>query len=175
MTSSQSSLKEVQPPKDFKGFNQSLGSDSGGAKVTNVHASFSPPASAGYSAPGFGPGMGPCMCQCMGLGMGAGMGMGMGPGMGTGMGPDMGVDPSVFAEDVTDQAQPMDKEAMNQALMAALNSRFRRFVGISANLTAQWKNQNILGEFEVNFITDSGCRLTQQSSRSYFNVLYQSI
>ena len=119
---------------------------------------------------GMGPGMGPgndgtcarCQVTCprcqagmgpgMGYGMGPGMGLGMGAGMGFGMGPGMGMEPSVFAEDLTDQAAPMDQEAMNQAMIAAMNARFRRFVGISANLTAQWKNQNILGQFEVSLI-----------------------
>lgn len=136
-----------------------MGSDSGGNNnVTNVHASISPPPtvpwtqhsySAQESSPVMGPRMGPgnngtCLrCQA---GMGPGMGPGIGFGMGYGMDPGMGIEPSVFAEDVTDQAAPMYQEA--------INARFRRFVGISANLTAQWKNQNILGQFEVNLMFD---------------------
>lgn len=168
MTSSQSEI-QINDAKDFKGFNGRLGSDSGGkTNVTNVHASISPPPAVPWtqhsypaqgSSPGIGPGMGPgndgtCpRCQAgMGPGMGFGMGPGMGLGMGLGMGPGMGMENPVFCEDLTDQAAPMDQEAMNQAMIAAMNARFRRFVGISANLTAQWKNQNILGQFEVNLI-----------------------
>lgn len=102
-------------------------------------------------------------CQAgMGPGMGFGMGPGMGLGMGLGMGPGMGMENPVFCEDLTDQAAPMDQEAMNQAMIAAMNARFRRFVGISANLNAQWKNQNILGQFEVNLIFDLDFTQSQQ-------------
>ena len=113
---------------------------------------------------GMGPGIGPGMGFGMGPGMGLGMEPGMGTGMGTGMGPDIGEDPSVFGGD---QAPALDQEALNQAMMAALNARFRRFVGISANLTAQWKNENILGQFEVSFISGSGFKLNQRSLTSF--------
>ena len=156
-----------------------MGSDSGGkTNVSNVHASISPPPAVPWtqnsypaqgSSPGMGPGMGPgndgtCpRCQAgMGPGMGFGMGPGMGLGMGLGMGPGMGMKNPVFCEDLTYQAAPMDQEAMNQAMIAAMNARFRRFVGISANLNAQWKNQNILGQFEVNLIFDLDFTQSQQ-------------
>lgn len=161
---SQSSLKESSDAKEFKGFDGRLGSESGGkTNVTNVHASFSPPAH--YNpASGFGMGMGPGMGPGTGFGMGPGMEPGIGTGMGTGNGPDIGEDPSVFGGD---QAPALDQEALNQAMMAALNARFRRFVGISANLTAQWKNDNILGQFEVSFIFVLGFKLNQWSLTSF--------
>lgn len=161
---SQSSLKESSDAKEFKGFDGRLGSESGGkTNVTNVHASFSPPAH--YNpASGFGMGMGPGMGPGTGFGMGLGMEPGIGTGMGTGNGPDIGEDPSVFGGD---QAPALDQEALNQAMMAALNARFRRFVGISANLTAQWKNDNILGQFEVSFIFVLGFKLNQWSLTSF--------
>ena len=161
---SQSSLKESADAKEFKGFDGRLGSESGGiTNVTNVHASFSPPAH--YNpASGFGMGMGPGMGPGTGFGMGLGMEPGIGTGMGTGNGPDIGEDPSVFGGD---QAPALDQEALNQAMMAALNARFRRFVGISANLTAQWKNDNILGQFEVSFIFVLGFKLNQWSLTSF--------
>ena len=161
---SQSSLKESADAKEFKGFDGRLGSESGGkTNVTNVHASFSPPAH--YNpASGFGMGMGPGMGPGTGFGMGLGMEPGIGTGMGTGNGPDIVEDPSVFGGD---QAPALDQEALNQAMMAALNARFRRFVGISANLTAQWKNDNILGQFEVSFIFVLGFKLNQRSLTSF--------
>ena len=189
---SQSSLKESSDAKEFKGFDGRLGSESGGkTNVTNVHASFSPPAhynpASGFGmgiGPGMGPGTGFGMGMGPGMGPGTGFGMGMGPGigpgtgfgmglgmepgigtgMGTGNGPDIGEDPSVFGGD---QAPALDQEALNQAMMAALNARFRRFVGISANLTAQWKNDNILGQFEVSFIFVLGFKLNQWSLTSF--------
>merc|ERR1712176_1152070 len=51
------------------------------------------------------------------------------------MGADIGQDP-VFDGDIADPA-PVSKRG------------FKRFVGISAVLTAQWKNQNILGQFKI--------------------------
>ena len=175
---SQSSLKESSDAKEFKGFDGRLGSESGGkTNVTNVHASFSPPAhynpASGFGmgmGPGMGPGtgfgmgMGPGIGPGTGFGMGLGMEPGIGTGMGTGNGPDIGEDPSVFGGD---QAPALDQEALNQAMTAALNARFRRFVGISANLTAQWKNDNILGQFEVSFIFVLGFKLNQWSLTSF--------
>ena len=101
----------------------------------------------------------------MGFGMGFGMGFSMGHGMRTGM----GVDPSV-SDDLTDQAPAMDQKAMNQGAMnqgmTAINARFKQNIGISANLTAQWKNENILGQFEVSFIFDASLKLGWRSLTS---------
>ena len=110
----------------------------------------SPTVPNGVSTPTYG-----ChLCKGMGMGgmgggfgpgMGGGPGLGVGPGFDPGMGPIM--DP-VMEPDEPDVFGPTDPEAMN-AMIAAWNSRFRRFVGIQANLTAKWKNDNILGQFEV--------------------------
>ena len=52
---------------------------------------------------------------------------------------------------LTETPTPVDPEAMMNATNAAVNAmRFRQWVSISANLAARWKNQNILGRFEVN-------------------------
>ena len=105
---------------------------------------------------GPGPGMGPGMSPGMGLGMSPGMGLGMGLGMGAGMLPAMDVpDAPMFdglqESSLTETPTPVDPEAMMNAMNAAVNAmRFRQWVGISANLAARWKNQNILGQFEVN-------------------------
>ena len=79
---------------------------------------------------------------------------GMEPDMG-GMAADIGQDP-VFDGDIADPA-PVSKRG------------FKRFVGISAVLTAQWKNQNILGQFKVSFISGSGFKLNQRSLTSFNN------
>ena len=100
----------------------------------------------------------------MGFWMGFGMGFSMGHGMRT------EVDPSV-SDDLTDQAPAMDQKAMNQGAMnqgmTAINARFKQNIGISVNLTAQWKNENILGQFEVSFIFDSGLKLGWRSLTSF--------
>ena len=91
----------------------------------------------------------------MGLGMSPGIGLGMGPGMGLAMDvPDAPMFDGLQESSLTETPTPVDPEAMTNAMNAAINTmnamRFRQWVGISANLAAQWKNKNILGQFEVN-------------------------
>ena len=109
-----------------------------------------------YQTPvmGASPGLG------MGMGTSPGIGFGMGPGMGLGMGagmlpamdvPDAPMFDGLQESSLTETPTPVDPEAMMNAMNAAMNAmRFRQWVGISANLAAQWKNKNILGQFEVN-------------------------
>ena len=147
---SQSSAKESSNAKEFKGWDGRLGSESGGkTNVTNVHASFSPPA---HNNPASGFGMG--------------METGIWTGVGTGMRPDIREDSSVVGGDSTDQAPALDQDsALDKD--SGIGSRFRQFVGISATLTAQWKNDNILGQFEVSFIFGSGFILNQRPLTSF--------
>ena len=192
--SNQSSVKESSDAKEFKGFDGRLGSDSGGrTNVTNVHASFSPPAH--YNpASGSGMGIGPGMEPSMGVGTGPGVGHGGYGGMGgmsgyggmggmdhtiqygpydsyrmagyDGMEPDMGGMAADIGQDPS-VGDPFDGDMADPAPVSKRG--FKRFVGISAVLTAQWKNQNILGQFKVSFISGSGFKLNQRSLTSFNN------